>query len=207
MTDQSTNNSDQRGLVPRVLEYLWQRISFITAQNDSDIQTNYTCSCSFYEIYQEKVYDLLDAATVANQFNANGISLQVREDSKLGVYVEGLIEEYVRSPADAARVLSLGYNNRHVGETNMNRESSRSHAVFLLTIRTLETNAVTGAKRNRISKFSLVDLAGSERHKDTQATGERLKEASQINKSLSTLGTCIYHPLLTVFSLICLQEM
>lgn len=73
----------------------------------------------------------------------------------------------------------------------MNRESSRSHAVFLLTINSVHTNIETGVKRNCCAKFSLVDLAGSERHKDTQTTGDRLKEASQINKSLSTLGNVI----------------
>ena len=84
-----------------------------------------------------------------------------------------------------------GHNNRHVSATNMNRESSRSHAVFLLTLKSTEVNMTTNTKRCIVSKFSLVDLAGSERHKDTNTTGDRLKEASQINKSLSTLGNVI----------------
>lgn len=105
----------------------------------------------------------------------------------------------------------MGTANRHMGATSMNRESSRSHAVFNLSIRSVTTNAETQVKQNRFSKFSLVDLAGrlvacfcngwcvltcmlarnSERQKDTNATGERLKEAGQINKSLSALGNVI----------------
>lgn len=73
----------------------------------------------------------------------------------------------------------------------MNRESSRSHAVFLLKIDRFEDNEETKVRSNRSAKFSLVDLAGSERQRDTNASGERLKEAGQINKSLSTLGNVI----------------
>mgnify|MGYP003387264950 CR=1 FL=1 len=115
----------------------------------------------------------------------------MREDTHRGVYVEGCIEEFVNTPEDAKRILNLGHQNRHVGATNMNRESSRSHAVFLLSIKSTALNAENNTKRSVTSKFSLIDLAGSERHKDTNASGERLKEASQINKSLSTLGNVI----------------
>ena len=86
-------------------------------------------------------------------------------------------------------MLAKGYLNRHVGETTMNRESSRSHAVFQLTLQSTEDKG--GVRTCRTARFSLVDLAGSERQKDTNATGERLKEASQINKSLSALGNVI----------------
>ena len=165
-----------RGLVPRVLEYLWSHISVQNAN------TKFTCKCSFYEIYQERVFDLLTS-------NPSSAGLNVREDSKSGVYVEGVTEEVVASPADAQRVLAMGYANRHVGETAMNRESSRSHAVFQLHIQTAEEHE--GVSTHRSARFSMVDLAGSERQKDTNATGDRLKEASQINKSLSALGNVI----------------
>jgi kinesin family member 15 len=146
----------------------------------------FSCRCSFYEIYQEKVYDLLDVAG-----SAQAAGLNVREDSKLGVFIEGLVDEVVATSEDAARVLARGYGNRRVGETAMNRESSRSHAVFLLKIDRFEDNEETKVRSNRSAKFSLVDLAGSERQRDTNASGERLKEAGQINKSLSTLGNVI----------------
>ncbi|CAM9386775.1 unnamed protein product, partial [Sphacelaria rigidula] len=92
---------------------------------------------------------------------------------------------------DACDVLHRGFRNRHVGETAMNRESSRSHAVFTLVIKATEVVEEEGLTRSRVARFNLVDLAGSERQKDTQASGERLKEASNINKSLSTLGQVI----------------
>jgi hypothetical protein len=116
-----------RGLVPRTLDYLWQHIA--REKSRSRGRTVYTCTASFYEIYQERVYDLLD---MCGSVNAAG--LNVREDSKLGVYVDGAVEEPVNSSDDAARILTTGYRNRHVGATTMNRESSRSHAVFSLAI-------------------------------------------------------------------------
>lgn len=159
----STNTDTTRGLVPRVLEYIFQHISKVQSEEYSiqnNLSVTYTCGCSFYEIYQEKVYDLLDPVSAGLSLMTLQTSLQVREDTKLGVYVVGLIEEPVTSSEDATRVLELGYNNRHVGETNMNRESSRSHAVFLLNIKSIEINNDTGVKRHCMSKFSLVDLAG-----------------------------------------------
>jgi len=178
------NEGPQRGLVPRVLEYLWQH--FVRESHRTSGRLTFSCRCSFYEIYQEKVYDLLDVAG-----GAQVSGLNVREDSKLGVFIEGLVEENVASSEDAARVLARGYGNRRVGETAMNRESSRSHAVFLLKIDRFEENEETKVRSVRSAKFSLVDLAGSERQRDTNASGERLKEAGQINKSLSTLGNVI----------------
>jgi len=178
----STDTADAaRGLVPRTLEYLWQHIA--REKSRSRGRTEYVCTASFYEIYQERVYDLLD---MCGSVNAAG--LNVREDSKLGVYVDGAVEEPVNSPDDAARILATGYRNRHVGATTMNRESSRSHAVFSLAIEvTVEEGVgaeeddtddappstgpaapaagVAGVKRTKKSRFSMIDLAGSERQK------------------------------------------
>jgi kinesin family protein 15 len=172
---------ESRGLVPRALEHLLESI-----EETRKTKVNYsaTCKCSFYEIYQEKVFDLLDIAS----HSVAGLS--VREDSKEGVYVEGCTETVVTSVKEAHRILVQGYKNRHVAETSMNRESSRSHAVFQLSIETTETRQ-DGVTVKRNARFSMVDLAGSERQKDTNATGDRLKEASVINKSLSTLGHVI----------------
>ena len=117
-------------------------------------------------------------------------ALAVREDAKNGVYVDGLTEIQCSSTIDAEEVLMKGLGNRHVAATSMNRCSSRSHAVFVLSIRT-EHKTVDGVMKVRRSKFTLVDLAGSERQKLTDAAGERLKEASMINKSLTCLGHVI----------------
>ncbi|CAM9124990.1 unnamed protein product, partial [Hapterophycus canaliculatus] len=173
-----------RGLVPRVLEYLYANIA-----RQVDIgggKVSYSCKCSFYEIFNEKVFDLVDESN-----RDNPMGLTVREDTRKGVYVEGLMEEKVDGVESACEILHRGFRNRHVGETAMNRESSRSHAVFTLVIQATEVVEEEGLTRSRVARFNLVDLAGSERQKDTQASGERLKEASNINKSLSTLGQVI----------------
>ena len=115
--------------------------------------------------------------------------LQVREDLKKGVYVEGLKEELVDSSYETIELLRKGALNRHVGSTHMNIESSRSHSLFTMSI---ERKTVSnGTTHVRTSKFHFVDLAGSERQKLTAAVGERLKEAGNINKSLSVLGQVI----------------
>jgi kinesin family protein 15 len=187
--DAASSTNSQRGLVPRALEYIFQ---YLREHQEKDLDSvaakvTTTAKCSFYEIYQERVYDLLDS----NNCNASSSSsLQVREDSKRGIFVDGITEEIVNSSEEANQVLQNGYRNRHVGQTNMNRESSRSHAIFVLTLN-INVEQENGTMKNRMSRFNLVDLAGSERQKDTQASGDRLKEASMINKSLSTLGNVI----------------
>ncbi len=192
-TGNNQSDSDQRGLVPRVFEYLWQKMT--TAESSQTAAApSYSCKCSFYEIYNERVLDLLDGGVgsgAGNNNNHNPAGLSIREDSKKGVYVDGITEAAVSSPADASRVLNLGYRNRHVSSTAMNRDSSRSHAVFLLTVTVTSTNS-SGLRTTNSATFSLVDLAGSERQKATQTEGLRLKEASKINQSLSTLGSVIH---------------
>ena len=84
-------------------------------------------------------------------------------------------------------VISKGSRNRHVGATNMNQESSRSHAIFTAVIKMIQT-LDSGETFIKTSRFHIVDLAGSERTKDTGAEGQRLKEAGMINKSLTVLG-------------------
>ncbi|KRY35396.1 Kinesin-like protein KIF15 [Trichinella spiralis] len=165
-----------RGIIPRSLEYLFSRIEEITQTQN----VNFLCKCSFVEMYNEQLYDLLDATSS---------KLTLRESVKLGVFVEGLSEVTVCSAADAYKVLRKGCFNRRVASTSMNRESSRSHAVFTIII---ESRTRKGCVENvRISHFNLVDLAGSERQKTAETDDARLKEASSINKSLSVLGKVI----------------
>ncbi len=164
------------GLMPRVFAYLCARIS--EEQKKGDVK--YSCRCSFLEIYNEKIFDLL---------TPTGGQLSVREDVHSGVFVEGLSEEPIATADEAVALMSKGIRNRSVGETAMNRCSSRSHSLLSITIQS--TTVSGGVTRERHSRFHLIDLAGSERQKDTNATGERLKEAAQINKSLSALGNVI----------------
>jgi hypothetical protein len=117
---------------------------------------------SFFEIFNERVYDLLatDKAILDNS------SLAVREDHASGVYVEGLKEVQVANSVEAEALLAKGLLNRQTASTKMNRTSSRSHAVFVLSVKS-EYETPDGLKRTRNSKFTLVDLAGSERQKST----------------------------------------
>lgn len=97
----------------------------------------------------------------------------------------------MRNQKEVLELIERGKENRHVASTNMNLESSRSHAVFTAFIKTMATHN-DGKKVVRSSRFHIVDLAGSERVKDTNADGLRLKELCKINTSLSVLGKVIY---------------
>ncbi|NXS57866.1 KIF15 protein, partial [Brachypteracias leptosomus] len=167
-----------RGVIPRSFEYLFFLIE--REKEKAGSGKSFLCKCSFIEIYNEQIFDLLDSASAG---------LFLREHIKKGVFVDGAVEQVLSSAAEAYQVLTTGWRNRRVASTSMNRESSRSHAVFTITVESLEkTNEVVNI---RSSLLNLVDLAGSERQKDTHAEGLRLKEAGNINRSLSCLGQVI----------------
>jgi len=188
-------NEDQ-GLVQRSLQSLFHKISVSNARDnitnnqasevtkpENQSQTETTFQASFFEIFNERVYDLLSDNSLEN-------ALPVREDVNNKVYVNGLSEIKVRNPEEAENLLLQGISNRHVAATNMNRTSSRSHAVFVLSVRTI-SKSIEGIQKIITSKFTLVDLAGSERQKNTDTSGKRLKEAANINSSLLSLGHVI----------------
>lgn len=102
------------------------------------------------------------------------------------MYVKDLSTFVVKTPADMTKVFEEGTLNRHVGATNMNEHSSRSHTVYTITVESSEVDEA-GETHIKVGKLNIVDLAGSERQGKTGATGDRLKEASKINLSLSTL--------------------
>ncbi|KAH8952526.1 hypothetical protein BDL97_09G089500 [Sphagnum fallax] len=171
--------SDDRGMSPRVFEHLFAKIH-LDEEHRKHENLRYICKCSFLEIYNEQITDLLEPSST---------NLQIREDGKKGVYVENLSEVEVESVQDVVRLLLLGAMNRKVAATNLNGESSRSHSVFTCIIQSKwECESVTNT---RFGRLNLVDLAGSERQKLSGAEGDRLKEAANINKSLSTLGLVI----------------
>ncbi|XP_074754241.1 kinesin-like protein KIF15 [Athene noctua] len=167
-----------RGVIPRSFEYL-----FFLIEREKEKAGNgksFLCKCSFIEIYNEQIFDLLDSASAG---------LLLREHIKKGVFVDGAVEQVLSSAAEAYQVLTMGWRNRRVASTSMNRESSRSHAVFTITVESMEKN--NEIVNIRSSLINLVDLAGSERQKDTHTEGLRLKEAGNINRSLSCLGQVI----------------
>uniref|UniRef100_W5MNR2 Kinesin family member 13A n=1 Tax=Lepisosteus oculatus TaxID=7918 RepID=W5MNR2_LEPOC len=172
-------NGDQPGLIPRLCCSLFERVS----EQDSESHT-FKVEVSYMEIYNEKVRDLLDP-------KGSRQSLKVREHKVFGPYVDGLSQLAVTNFEDIESLMSEGNKSRTVAATNMNEESSRSHAVFSIIITQTLYDLQSGNSGEKVSKVSLVDLAGSERVSKTGAAGERLKEGSNINKSLTTLGCVI----------------
>ncbi|XP_020226379.1 kinesin-like protein KIN-12C isoform X2 [Cajanus cajan] len=171
--------TEDSGITPRVFNYLFTRIK-AEEESKQDYRLKYSCKCSFLEIYNEQITDLLEPSST---------NLQLREDLKKGVYVENLTEHSVVTVYDVLRLLLQGTANRKVAATHMNCESSRSHSVFTCIIESQwEKDSMT---HFRFARLNLVDLAGSERQKSSGADSERLKEAANINKSLSTLGLVI----------------
>ncbi|OVA13546.1 Kinesin [Macleaya cordata] len=167
------------GMTPRIFEYLFTRIR-AEEENRRDENLKYSCKCSFLEIYNEQITDLLEPSST---------NLQLREDARKGVYVENLKEYEVTTVKDVVELLLQGAVNRKMAATHMNSESSRSHSVFTCVIESRwDMDSTTHL---RFGRLNLVDLAGSERQKSSGAEGDRLKEAANINKSLSTLGLVI----------------
>ncbi|XP_057641890.1 kinesin-like protein KIF13B isoform X1 [Chionomys nivalis] len=171
--------ADQPGLIPRLCSGLFER-----TQKEESEEQSFKVEVSYMEIYNEKVRDLLDP-------KGSRQTLKVREHSVLGPYVDGLSKLAVTSYKDIESLMSEGNKSRTVAATNMNEESSRSHAVFKITLTHTLYDVKSGTSGEKVGKLSLVDLAGSERATKTGAAGDRLKEGSNINKSLTTLGLVI----------------
>lgn len=138
--------------------------------------------CSFVQIYNEKIYDLL-------LDGRNKKPLLIREDRAQGIYVDGLSEYIVQNAADCLAIMRRGEKNRANRQTKMNVQSSRSHTIFQLL---LESNKIDAKGMIRRSKLNLGDLAGSEKiDKDEEMVGQHMLELRSINQSLSTLGKVI----------------
>uniref|UniRef100_A0A8C5G193 Kinesin-like protein n=1 Tax=Gouania willdenowi TaxID=441366 RepID=A0A8C5G193_GOUWI len=172
-------SAEQPGLIPRLCSSLFSRTEHEAREGES-----FTVEVSYMEIYNEKVRDLLEP-------KGSRQALRVREHNVLGPYVDGLSRLAVASYKDIESLMSEGNKSRTVATTNMNEESSRSHAVFNIILTHTLMDLQSGTSGEKVSKLCLVDLAGSERAAKTGAAGERLKEGSNINKSLSTLGLVI----------------
>ncbi|KAJ1346091.1 Kinesin-like protein klp-20 [Parelaphostrongylus tenuis] len=160
------------GIIPNSFAHIFDHIA--KCQQD----TTFLVRVSYLEIYNEELRDLLAK-------DGHGTNLEIKEKADVGVYVKNLISIIVGSASQMQKLMEFGNKNRKVGATQMNEESSRSHAMFSVTVESSERGMVTQGK------LHLVDLAGSERQSKTGAVGERLKEAAKINLSLSTLGNVI----------------
>ncbi|XP_038077973.1 kinesin-like protein KIF28P isoform X3 [Patiria miniata] len=169
---------NNKGIVPITCDVLFKTIEA------SDGKTKYEVTFSMLEIYNEQVRDLLQ------KVNPKG-GLQVRQNPKEGLfYVQALKKVAVGSYREIENKIEEGTSNRTVAATQMNATSSRAHTVVTIQFDQISKNDV-GQETKKTSVINLVDLAGSERADSTGATGDRLKEGANINKSLSSLGNVI----------------
>jgi len=171
---------DQPGLIPRTCQDLFERIDAHPASNIS-----YSVRVSYFEVYNEHVRDLLVPRTEPPTY------LKIRESPNEGPYIVDLTDQPVRNYNDIMKMMTIGDTSRTTAATKMNDTSSRSHAVFTIMLKQIHADIATDETTERLARIRLVDLAGSERAKATEATGARLREGSNINKSLTTLGRVI----------------
>jgi kinesin family protein 3/17 len=179
---------DLRGIIPNTFEHIFSHIARAPHKQ-------FLVRVSYLEIYNEEIRDLLSST------NAKKGGLDLKEHPEQGVYVKDLSTQVVKSVEEMEHWMNTGHKQRSVGATLMNEQSSRSHSIFTITIECCEkvtlptqSNPVTQGDPDShiyVGKLNLVDLAGSERQSKTGATGDRLKEATKINLSLSALGNCI----------------
>lgn len=174
----------QPGLIPRTCEDLFQRIESSVSPHIS-----YTVRVSYFEVYNEHVRDLL--APPSQSSEKHPYYLKIRESPTEGPYVKDLTDVPVKNYAEILRFMRMGDASRTTASTKMNDTSSRSHAVFTIMLKQIHHDLSTDSTTERLARIRLVDLAGSERAKATEATGARLREGSNINKSLTTLGRVI----------------
>lgn len=178
-TMEGVNNVPElKGIIPNSFAHIFGHIA------KADETAKFLVRVSYFEIYNEEIRDLLS--------KNKDQCLEVKERPDVGVYVKDLSVYIANNADDMENIMSLGNKNRSVGATAMNETSSRSHAIFSIIIET-SSYSFENAKTQHVKmgRLHLVDLAGSERQSKTGASGQRLKEASKINLSLSTLGNVI----------------
>ncbi|XP_014424306.2 chromosome-associated kinesin KIF4A [Pelodiscus sinensis] len=163
------------GVIPRVIKLLFQ-------EKEQRLEWEFTLKVSYLEIYNEDILDLLSPSRERSS------QISIREDPKEGIKIIGLTERDVACAQDTVLCLEQGNNSRTVASTAMNSQSSRSHAIFTISVEQRKKSDKNNSFR---CKLHLVDLAGSERQKKTKAEGDRLKEGININRGLLCLGNVI----------------
>ncbi|XP_072006981.1 kinesin-like protein KIF27 [Engystomops pustulosus] len=171
---------EEKGIIPRAIQELFHTIS-------ENHNIDFTVKVSYIEVYKEDLRDLLELET-------NVKDIHIREDEKGNTVIVGAKECQVENADEVMSLLEAGSAVRHTSTTQMNERSSRSHAIFTISICQQRDPAESGDKNSVqmiLSKFHFVDLAGSERVTKTGNTGERFKESIQINSGLLALGNVI----------------
>jgi hypothetical protein len=169
------NDEEKRGIIPNSFCHIFSAIEEVGAAK------TFLVRCSYIEIYNEELRDLLGIREKKK--------LELKENKDQGIYIKNLSQHIVKNIGEIDALMTQGSSHRITKETNMNERSSRSHALFVIYIEQSEMSE--GRQIIKAGKLNLVDLAGSERQKKTDAVGERLKEAIEINLSLSALGNVI----------------
>ncbi|XP_022157112.1 kinesin-like protein KIN-12F isoform X2 [Momordica charantia] len=171
-----------QGLAPRIFQMLFSEIQK-EQENSEGKLINYQCRCSFMEIFNEQIGDLLDPT----QRN-----LKIKDDPKNGLYVENVTEEYVTNYDDVTQILVKGLSSRKVGATTINSKSSRSHIVFTFIIESWckETSSKCFGS-SKTSRISLVDLAGLDRNVSDAMGRQSTRDGKNLKKSMSRLGHLI----------------
>ncbi|RLN16399.1 kinesin-like protein KIN12B [Panicum miliaceum] len=180
MVDSGSDHAD-RGVVPRVFQNLFSRIQR-TQESSPEKHTSYQCRCSFLEVHNEQINDLLEPSQR---------DLQIRENAGNGIHVENLTDEYVSTVEDINQILMKGLSNRKVGTTSMNLKSSRSHVIFTCIIEAWSKGSSNGFSSSRTSRITFVDLAGPENDDLDGAAKNCTKEERHLKKSLSRLGKLV----------------
>nr|XP_034987124.1 kinesin-like protein KIF23 isoform X1 [Zootoca vivipara] len=203
-----TPSSNRRQIDPEIADMINVQNNCKVEEVDED--NVYSVFVSYIEIYNNYIYDLLDEGPydpVKPKWSSCGTPVRstdfilpqskiLREDQNHNMYVAGCTEVEVKSTEEAFEVFWRGQKKRRIANTQLNRESSRSHSVFLIKLAQAPLdasgdNVLQDRELITFSQLSLVDLAGSERTNRTKAEGNRLREAGNINQSLMTLRTCI----------------
>ncbi|XP_068724278.1 kinesin-like protein KIF17 [Montipora capricornis] len=168
-----------RGIIPRCCEHIFNG----TRRQSVGKQAKYILRVSYLEIYNEEIRDLLVKQSKCKP--------EIKEHPDKGIYVKGLSSITVDNYSDMQHILESGGRNRSVGATLLNVDSSRSHSIFTIDLEACFRASQAEKEVYRTGKLNLVDLAGSERQSKSGSSGERFKESTKINLSLSVLGNVI----------------
>uniref|UniRef100_A0A453JLY8 Kinesin motor domain-containing protein n=1 Tax=Aegilops tauschii subsp. strangulata TaxID=200361 RepID=A0A453JLY8_AEGTS len=181
MFDNRSDRAD-RGIVPRFFQNLFSQIQG-NQESSPEKHTSYQCRCSFLEVFNEQINDLLDPS----QRN-----LQIRETTGNGIHVENLTEEYVSTVEDVNQILMKGLTKRKIGVDSMNLKNSRSHVIFTCVIEAWSKDlSSNGFSSSKTSKITFVDLAGVDIDESDGAGKNITREERHVKKSLSSLGKLV----------------
>lgn len=178
------------GLLPRIAEGLFNKVESLRKDG-----TEVRVQMSYIEIYNNRLFDLLAPAASSQKRTGQGSgktkskgNLEIHTHPTIGVYVDNLEEFPVQHFRDVGKLVAIGERAKHMATTSMNTRSSRSHTIFTLK---LELRNTPRGEGHRMATVQVVDLAGRENEQSSEATGERFRELTFINRSLFQLANCV----------------